>query len=224
MLVDRETGEIFVYGPIGGSFWDDGITAELMIEALGYFRGREVTVRINSPGGIADEGIAIYNALQRHSGEVTTVVDAVAASAASLVALGGRKRKTSRGGKWMIHRAMNLAFGNATEMRKNAEVLETYDRSIVEIYKGVMPEQSAEQIEQMMDDETWFTGDEAMTIGLSTELDGETSGVEPAVAAWYKHAPSAIANSGAKLVTPKYPVNRQAAEIRNRALRLQFRK
>lgn len=224
MLIDRETGEIFVYGPIGGSFWDDGITAELMIEALGHFRNKNVTVRINSPGGIADEGIAIYNALQRHSGEVTTVVDAVAASAASLVALGGKKRKTAKGGKWMIHRAMNLAFGNASEMRKNAEVLETYDRSIVEIYQGVMSSQTADEIEAMLDAETWFTGNEALAIGLATEADTIETDVEPAVAAWYRHPPAAVANSNAKFVAPKYPVNRQAAEIRNRALRLTFRK
>ena len=64
MLIDKQTKEIFVYGPIGGSFWDDGITAELVIAALSQMEDDRVTVRINSPGGVADEGIAIYNALK----------------------------------------------------------------------------------------------------------------------------------------------------------------
>lgn len=223
MLIDRETREIFVYGPIGGSFFEEGITAELMIEALSMFRGQDVTVRINSPGGVADQGIAIYNALRRHDGEVTTVVDAVAASAASVIAAAGRKRKTSKGGKWMIHRAMSLAFGNSTEMRKAAEVLETYDRSILEIYDSVMVG-TPDDIEAMLDAETWFTGEEALAIGLATEAGDDAVSVEPAVAAWYKNAPKAVAASAAPVVVPKYPTSRQAAEIRNRTMHLTFKR
>lgn len=224
MLVDRETREIFVYGPIGGSFWEDGITAELMIQALAEFRGQDITVRINSPGGVANDGIAIYNALRRHNGDVTTIVDSVAASAASIVAAAGKTRKTAKGGKWMIHKAIGLAFGNAAEIRKYIEMLDVYDRSIIEIYQEVMQSSSTE-IEAMLDAETWFTGDEAIAIGLATES-GEDIQVDtqPAIAAWYKHAPQAVAASSAKVVVPKYPTSRQAAEIRNRSLRLTFRR
>lgn len=216
MLIDRETKEIYVYGPIGGSFWEDGITSELMIAALGEFAGERVTVRINSPGGVADEGIAIYNALKRHKGGVDTVVDAVAASAASIIALAGESRTTAKGGKWMIHRALTFAIGNYSEMLKVANTLKKYDESLIEIYGEHMSVDAAE-IESLMDAETWYTGAEAIAAGLGTADGLELAEQpEPAVASWYKHAPDAVAASAAPVVVPKIATARQAAEIRNR--------
>ena len=74
MLVDRESGEIFVYDVIGANMFGDGITAEAMVVALDSLGGKRAKVRINSPGGNADEGIAIYNAMRRYAGGVDTVV------------------------------------------------------------------------------------------------------------------------------------------------------
>lgn len=218
MLVDRENKEIFVYGPIGGSFWDDGITAELMVQALASVgQDQRVTVRINSPGGVVDEGIAIYNALKRHKGGVDTVVDAIAASAASVIALAGEKRTTAKGARWMIHRALIIAIGNRSEMLKTAEILQKYDESLIDIYGEYMPLEKSE-IESLMDAETWYTASEAIEAGLSTSDGLELSTTpEPAVASWYKNAPAAVAASSAPIVVPKIATARQAAEIRNRA-------
>lgn len=217
MLIDKQTKEIFVYGPIGGSFWDDGITAELMIAALSEMEGERVTVRINSPGGVADEGIAIYNALKRHKGGVDTVVDSVAASAASIIALAGESRTTAKGGKWMIHRALTLAIGNYSEMLKVANTLKKYDESLVEIY-GEYMSAGPEEIESMMDAETWYTGGEAIEAGLGTADDLELAHQpEPAVASWYRHAPASVAASGSAVIVPKFATSLQAAKIRNRA-------
>jgi ATP-dependent protease ClpP protease subunit len=221
MLVDKKTGEIFVYGPIGASFWDEGITAELMLQALAEMDGKRVTVRINSPGGVADEGIAIYNALKRYAGGVDTVVDSVAASAASVIALAGESRSTSTGGRWMIHRALTFAIGNRSEMLKVANTLQKYDESIIEIY-GKSMNHTAEEIESMMNEETWFTGDEAIVAGLSTAIDSaeHAEEIEPAVASWYKRAPAAVAASMSPTVFPKFTVHRQAACIKNRRLQI----
>jgi ATP-dependent Clp protease, protease subunit len=222
MLIDRETKEIYVYGPIGGSFWEDGITAELMVAALSQMGDSRVTIRINSPGGVADEGIAIYNALRRHKGGVDTVIDSVAASAASIIALAGEKRTTAKGGKWMIHRALTFAIGNYSEMLKVANTLKKYDESLVEIY-GEYMDADASEIESLMDEETWYTGSEAIAAGLGTADDLELDAApEPAVASWYKHAPEAIAASSSPIVVPKFPTKLQAAEIRNRA-KLRYR-
>ena len=151
MLIDKETGEIFVYGPIGGSFFEEGITSQLVIQALGVMGNKRVTVRINSPGGVADEGIAIFNALKRHKAGVDTVVDSIAASAASVIALAGESRTTAKGGRWMIHRALTFAIGNYSEMLKVGNTLKKYDERLVEIYGGHM-DATPDEIESLIDE------------------------------------------------------------------------
>mgnify|MGYP000028188181 CR=1 FL=1 len=192
LKVNNKSGEIYIYDVIGADWYGGGITAVSVIEALDSLKGKPATIRINSPGGIADEGIAIYNALKRYEGGVTTIVDALAASAASIIALAGTTRETSQGGRWMIHRAMGLAIGNATDMDKLSEVLTKYDNSLVEIYSQYMSE-DAPAIMDLLTAETWYTADEAVAAGLSTSR-GAQSEAEPMVAAWFRNAPAAILN------------------------------
>lgn len=182
--------ELLIYDTIGADWFGGGITAQSVIGQLERFKGKRVTVRINSPGGVADEGIAIYNALKRHDGGVDTVVDSIAASAASIIALAGESRTTSSGGRWMIHRAMGLSIGNANDMSKTAEVLTKYDESLVEIYKEYMADDI--DIMQLLTDETWYTADEAIAAGLSTGRSELANDAVPVAAAWFKHPPQAL--------------------------------
>lgn len=191
LTVNAKSGEIFLYDVIGQD-WYGGITALNVIESLDQLKGKRATVRINSPGGVADEGIAIYNALKRYEGGVTTVVDALAASVASIIALAGDVRETSKGGRWMIHRAMGFAIGNATDMDKLSEVLTKYDDSLVEIYSQYMDSEKS-AIMDLLTAETWFTADEAIAAGLST-ASVEATEAQPMVAAWFKNPPQAILN------------------------------
>lgn len=214
LKVNAKTGELYIYDTIGQDWLGGGITASSVMAALEEI-GQEtrVTVRINSPGGVADEGIAIYNALKRHPGGVDTVVDSLAASAASVIALAGEHRLTAKGGRWMIHRALTFAVGNANDMRKAVEILETYDKSIVEIYKEYM-DGSDEEILDLMTAETWYTTDTAIEAGLSTGKSESTNDAEPMVAAWFRNPPEALLNKPKAEVKPNpYPVNRQAAKI-----------
>lgn len=204
LKVNAKTGEIYIYDVIGADWFGGGITAGNVISALDELKGKPAIVRINSPGGIADEGIAIYNALKRYEGGVTTIVDALAASAASVIALAGTTRETSQGGRWMIHRAMSLAIGNAEDMSKAAGVLTKYDESLVEIYSEYM---DASNIMDLLTAETWYTADEAVSAGLSTGR-GDSSEAEPMVAAWFKNAPAAILNKPQAQLKPE-PVRGQ---------------
>lgn len=211
LKVNAKAGEIFIYDAIGQDWFGGGITAQSVIGALEEIGSdKRVTVRINSPGGVADEGIAIYNALKRHEGGVDTVVDSLAASAASVVALAGEKRLTAKGGRWMIHRAMTVAVGNTNDMAKAAEVLQTYDSSIVEIYAEYMGI-SADQIMDLMSAETWYTADSAIDAGLSTGK-ADATDAEPMVAAWFRNAPEALLNRPAAKFEPK-PYVRKAAKM-----------
>lgn len=163
----NETNEIILSGIVGDGWDDQPITAKEVGKALKVFGSNAITVRINSPGGAADEGIAIYNLLKNHSGEVTTVNDSLAASAASVIFLGGSKRLMGDGSRLMIHRAMGLAFGNQDQIKKMLAALESYDRSLVEIYSQYMPTEP-DAIEALMAKETWFESELAIESGLAT--------------------------------------------------------
>jgi ATP-dependent protease ClpP protease subunit len=213
MLVDRNSGEIFVYDVIGGDMFGEGITTEAVMVALDSLGGKRARIRINSPGGNADTGIAIYNALRRYKWGVDTVVDSLAASAASIIALAGENRYTATGGRWMIHRAMGLAFGNVDDIAGYITMLNKYDDSIVEIYSEHIGKTESE-IRSMLAAETWFTTDEAIAVGLSTAKE-TTDAIKPNVANWFKNAPANIYKEAIEGV--KVPaVHRTAAFIRSR--------
>lgn len=173
----NETNEIILSGIVGDGWDEQPITAKEVGKALKVFGSNAITVRINSPGGAADEGIAIYNLLKNHSGEVTTVNDSLAASAASVIFLGGSKRLMGDGSRLMIHRAMGLAFGNQDEIKKMLAALESYDRSLVEIYDQYIlsdaktdeeKQNQKAKIEALMAKETWFESELAIESGLAT--------------------------------------------------------
>jgi ATP-dependent protease ClpP protease subunit len=166
--VFNETNEIHLSGIVGDGWAEDPITKDGVLKALKAFGSQAVTIRINSPGGAADEGIAIYNLLKDYGGEVTTVNDSLAASAASVIFLGGSNRLMGDGSRIMIHRAMGMAFGNATEIKKTLAALESYDASLVEIYSRFMVDTDPEEIESMMGNETWIGTDESIELGLAT--------------------------------------------------------
>jgi ATP-dependent Clp protease protease subunit len=170
--VKAETNEILLSGIVGDGWDEFPITQKGVVDALRSFGSSPVTIRINSPGGAADEGIGIYNALRSHGGEVTTINDSLAASAASVIFLGGSKRLMGDGSRIMIHRAMGMAFGNATEIKKTLAALESYDQSLVEIYADFLGKNPVE-ILALMDAETWYNVDEAIASGLATARYGK---------------------------------------------------
>lgn len=155
-------GEIRLYGPI-----DEGLE-EKFIDELKHYKNKAVVVRINSPGGLVDTALMIYEALQRYKGPVVTVVDSLAASAGTIIALAGGTRLTVPSGRWMIHQASATLSGNSNELRKVAKVLDLYDETIAEIYSRVM--RPGTDIRGMMEREQWFNAKQAVDIGLSTGL------------------------------------------------------
>lgn len=213
MLVDRQSGELFLYQPIGADFFGEGITGETVIQALDQLGGKRAIVRINSPGGSVFDGIAIYNALKRYPGGVDVVIDSLAASIASIIALAGETRTSAKGSMWMIHRAMAFAFGNQEDVKKALAMLETGDKTLVNIYADAMQGKQSSEIEAMMSAETWFTAEEAVAIGLATKTEG-TAKEAPQAAAWFKNAPQAFYSLANSQVKPKIPVYRHVSAMR----------
>jgi ATP-dependent Clp protease protease subunit len=166
ILVD---GELILYGFVGDSFWDQGFTASEVVYALAEIgRDTDVTVRINSGGGYVDDGIAIYNALVAHRGTVTVLVDAVAASAASLLAMAGDTITMLAGSEMMIHGLSGAAYGKVKDLKSYAEHAEKLNRGMAEIYA----EHSGEDVEDLLEEmegEIWLTPDEAVERGFATD-------------------------------------------------------
>lgn len=168
--------EILMYGNVG---WE--ITAAETIAKLAEVTG-DVTVRINSYGGDSFEGVAVMNALRHHDGQVTAVIDGVAASAASIIAVGGADRLVMRpGSELMIHDAWTFADGNAADLTKVAGDLERTSQSMAEIYAdkgGGEPDVWRD----MMRAETWFSAQEAVDAGLADAVEDGRTAEKPVLA------------------------------------------
>lgn len=126
-------------------------------------------VRVNSPGGDVFEGRAIRTALQQFKGKTIGHVDGLAASAATTVVDACDEIEISEGGFYMIHNGWTIALGNRHDMRKTSDLLEKVDGAIVADYAKRTGLDVA-QLAQWMDDETWFTADEAVEHGFASRL------------------------------------------------------
>lgn len=160
------TTELTIYGIIGDSWWEDSVSASDIDNALKNISG-DIVIHLNSPGGDAFDGIAIYNRLKKHDGKVTINVDGWACSAASVIAMAADELIMGLGSMIMIHEASSLVWGTKTEMRKEADVLDELEEGIIDIYL-TKANISREEIRNMVDAETWFGAQKAVDIGFAT--------------------------------------------------------
>jgi ATP-dependent Clp endopeptidase proteolytic subunit ClpP len=163
---DDDTATVRIYDEIG--YW--GVTEEQFARDLAAVSASEITVQISSPGGDVFAGVAIYNALRAHSARITTRVDGVAASIASVISQAGDTRVILSGAQMMIHEAWGLAIGNATEMREMADVLERQNVNIANIYAARSGGDADKFLELMSSGDTWLTAAEAVELGLADEV------------------------------------------------------
>ena len=168
--------ELFLYGAIfHDPMFESEVSADDVVTALADIEG-DVTVRINSPGGVVTEGMAIYNALVEHGqekGKVTTQVDGVAASiAADILCAGDERLALGEGAFVMIHKAWGLAIGNADELEAYIPTLRKMDKAQARIF-GKTLSLSDEEIEAAMSKDTWFDAEEAQAAGFITGVKGD---------------------------------------------------
>jgi ATP-dependent Clp endopeptidase proteolytic subunit ClpP len=162
---DMPESDLFLYGEVGG--W--GASAAEFIDALSTRKEQRINLHIHSPGGSVFEGHAIFTALKSHPGGVTTWVDGIAASMASVIAMAGAPVKMAGNAFLMIHNPWSQTAGGSDELRKQADVLDKLKESLVKIYadKSGM---TYEEISAAMDSETWFSAEEAVAFGLADEV------------------------------------------------------
>jgi ATP-dependent protease ClpP protease subunit len=154
---DSKSVEISIYDVIGGY----NVNAKTFIAELKRIGNKDVTLRIHSPGGNILEGNAIYNALKRHAGSIDVVIDGIAASMASVVAMAGDTIEIAENGLIMIHNPSTYGGGDSRDMRKMAEVMDKMKENIITAYERKTGLSRA-KLAEMMDDETWMTANEAL--------------------------------------------------------------
>ena len=159
--------EIVIYHEIGAF----GIPAKAFLDelkALGPVA--DLTVRINSPGGSVFDGIAIYNALQRHDAGITVWIDGIAASIASMIAMAGDEVVMPENAMLVLHDPSGLVAGTAADMRAMAEALDRMKAGMVAAYRDKSGRDDAE-IEALMQAETWLSAQEAVDLGLADRIE-----------------------------------------------------
>jgi ATP-dependent Clp endopeptidase proteolytic subunit ClpP len=166
---DAQEVELAIYDEIG--FY--GVTAKDFAQDLKEHSGKHVHLRINSVGGSVTEGNAIFNALKRHKGGLTVHIDGLAASMASVIALAGDKTLMAENAMMMIHNPWSMAWGDAEQLRKEADTLDKIKKVMVGAYRRKSGKDS-EELAAIMDDETWLTAAEAKEAGFVDEIEDGT--------------------------------------------------
>ena len=166
--------KVRIYDAIGG-WW--GTNAADFVAELDALDVDELDVHVNSPGGAVWDGIAIMNSLRKHRARVTVIVDGLAASAASIVAMAGDEVVMAEGSQMMVHQASGGAWGNADFMRDSAAILDKIDQNLAGIYAR-RAGGSRESWLDVMRAETWYNADEAVAAGLADRADAAADPVD----------------------------------------------
>lgn len=172
------TGSLFIYAMIGSSFWEEGVTANSVKDALVSLKGvKTLNVFINSEGGDVFEAKAIYTQLKRFDAEVIVHIDGIAASAATFIAMAGKKIITSPAATWMVHEAWTFAIGDAAALRNQADLLDMMNEDIALIY-AARTGRTVDEMRALMSATTWMNAEQALKEGFTDEVASYDEGDE----------------------------------------------
>lgn len=173
--------EIFIYGDIGESWWADTVTAAQFVKDIAAITAQSMTIRINSFGGSVPDGVAIYNAIKRHSAQVTTVVDGVAMSISSLIAMAGDTVEMAENAILMVHAPWTGVSGNSAGLREAANMLDQFASAMATSYAAKTGKPVAEMLSLLTDGvDHYYTALEAKEVGF---IDAITTGLPVAASA-----------------------------------------
>lgn len=189
MVRNEAEATMYIYDMID-PYW--GVSAKSVIADIAQAGNAEVLhIRINSPGGSVFESRAIIEAIKRFSGKTVAHIDSLAASAATSIALACNEVEISDGGFFMVHNASGMAWGDKTDLRKTADVLEKIEGAIIAEYAAESG-QEVEQIVAWMDAETWFDAAEAIDAGFVDRISSTAKVGNSYNLAAFAKAPAAI--------------------------------
>ena len=213
--------EIDIFGDID-SWW--GYNLNQLRYELSAIQSNELTVNISTYGGDVFEALAISGILESLQKNVTTIGYGIVASAGTVILLSGKKRKMAANSFFMIHNPTAMAGGEASEMRKTADLLDKIQSQLVDIYVTAIEksgklidsdrEATAKKVTKWVENETWFTADEALQYGFIDEITEPVEFITPTNAAEfknkiaaYKKVPAQITNKLSEMENPKENTN-----------------
>ena len=169
----QNAAEIYIFGDITAYKWDESDVSayDLAAQIKALPADADITIHINSNGGDLKEGLGIYNVLKGRN--VTTICEGFAASSASVIFCAGKRRVMNAASLLFIHNASMMMAGTAEEMEKAAEDLRIITDAAKAAYREAGVNVSDEELEAMMDKETWITPQAAVQMGFATEIADE---------------------------------------------------
>ena len=196
----EEKAQLYFYGDIVNDTWDsywydEDKCPQDILDFLSQLDGtKELDVYVNSGGGSVHGGLAIYHQLKRYTGKKTAYVDGVAGSIASIIPFACDKAIIYDSAQMMIHKPWCGVYGNANDLRKQADALDSCQEAIVNIYmENVKDGVTREQIEEMVDAETWLTGSKAQEyFNIEVQEDSSTLPSFSNFYNMYRHKPKEI--------------------------------
>lgn len=203
--VDTGLTDVFIYDEVGGF----GVSASDFTAEIRGIQG-DLSLHLNSPGGDVFDGFAIFQALKARTGKTTVVVDGLAASIASVIAMGADEVVMAPKATLMIHDGWTMSVGNAADMRKTADLLDKTSDNIASVYADKAGG-TVEFWRERMREETWYSADEALAAGLIDQVQGKTAKREDFDLSMFNHAgrdtaPAPILTPSAKIEETPAPV------------------
>lgn len=166
---EGEVRTLRIEGQIADETWfGDEVTPQLFKNDLLAGTG-DITLWINSPGGDVFAAAQIYNMLMDYQGDVHVIIDGLAASAASVIAMAGATVSMSPVAMMMIHNPWTFAQGEAKDMAKVIEMLGEIKESIINAYE-LRTGLSRTKISHLMDSESWFNAKKAVELGFADKV------------------------------------------------------
>jgi len=156
-----QTADIYIFDEIGTY----GVTAQEFITDIKGLKDMPINLRINSLGGDVFDGMAMYNVIKRREAKTTVYIEGIAASIATIIALGADEVVMAENSLFMIHNAWGGTMGESKDMRKTADTLDKITSELTDIYMkktGL----SYDALAEMMDEETWLNANEAFELGF----------------------------------------------------------
>lgn len=216
------SADVFIFGEVvtSGYEWDDIDTSATSfkkdLDALGDLS--TINLHLNSPGGSVFDGVAISSMLKQHKATVNVYIDGIAASIASVIAMAGDTIFMPSNSMMMVHN-LTLVWGNAQEIRKQADVLDKISESMKLSYlERAGDKLDKETLDNLMDNETWLSAHEAVSYGLADEVIASNqvaASVSDELFAKYHNVPSALKaqNTGKSSETKKENLLKQKLQI-----------
>lgn len=168
-MAKKNNPELLIYGAIFESEYCRNSSVKINEFLAEHKEAEEIDVRINSPGGSAYEGMAIYNSLKNHSAKINVYIDGMAASTASLAAMAGDNIYINNCAQMLIHNPSSIAIGDEHAFTKEAENLRKLKESVMNAYL-TKTNLSIEELTRIMDEEVTYTASEALEHGFATAI------------------------------------------------------